>query len=665
MSFDPGLNYPPHGGLAGPSGSISSPTYSSAPTSADAPAAASTYPKIISIGGGYSVIYLNEQDEMMGGKIVADKEISAGTGGGGAATQGQLLSNQMDQQKLAQDSELFYQNMGYEKAKFNIQQQAQQAEAALAQANNTRDYAAAQHWNQVAQDLKQQQFQLDQNAQQFSQYKSLADLASNPRNFVQTFFMNRGQTPPPDVAKYGNTNMNASQIMPFQQFQQRMTGAAGGGVAAAPSAPTYSNPVVSQTGAQYPQGTQLSPSGTGVYGSSYQGLSGFDAATGKPRLSPTDPDAAGLMAKNPGMYAMTSPEEVMKYLPQKQPTMYARGGKLRMMGPHAVINLMTGKTVAIAGEQGPENAYFDGAAIIDPNMETDPYGGLSQYMPGYEPGAQVGVESTQTQQTGSQYLPGSEPTPYDVPTIPTQSWTQTDLAAMIAAANAGNTQTSGMTGGTTYESTPYTNYQQPITAQPAATTTTQGPIIDYNYEPTPTPEAPPVIQNSLAAVTPQSAIAQPGAVPQSNYQTGETSYSPMSPVSNITPASVAPAGTFGQPIASKMPTYLGGENFQAASPVTEAVRNLPFMQRVWAQGRGDPTQGTNTPQRTDLPPDLPLISSMAWQQLAPSEQQAFLSYVSSLGISPEDYLAMIQQNSPTGGASYQPLFGNQTPYARQ
>src|SRR6185503_7473085 len=364
MTIDPRLAAGLGGGGLGPSTPFTQRSYAAsnpAPSPVADPSAAPTYPKIISIGGGYSVIYLNEQDEMMGGKIVADKEISGG-GGGGAATQGQLMANQMDQQKLAQDSELFFQNMGYEKAKFNIQQQAQQAEAALAQANNTRDYAAAQHWNQVAQDLKQQQFQLDQQAQQFSQYKSLADLASNPRNFVQTFFMNRGQTPPPDVAKYGNTNMNASQIMPFQQFQQRMTGAAGGGVAAAPSAPTYSNPVVSQTGAQYPQGTQLSANGSGVYGDSYSGLSGFDRATGKPRLSPNDPDAAGLMAKNPGMYVMTSPEEAMKYLPQKQPAMYAKGGRLHMMGPHAVINLMTGKTVAIAGEQGPENAYFDGAA---------------------------------------------------------------------------------------------------------------------------------------------------------------------------------------------------------------------------------------------------------------------------------------------------------------
>jgi hypothetical protein len=89
------------------------------------------------------------------------------------------------------------------------------------------------------------------------------------------------------------------------------------------------------------------------------------------------------------------------------------------------------------------------------------------------------------------------------------------------------------------------------------------------------------------------------------------------------------------------------------------------MQRIWAQGRGDPTQGTNTPQRTDLPPDLPLVSQLAWQQLSPSEQQALLSYVSSLGVTPEDYLALIQQNSPMGGPAQSPVFGNYAGYSRQ
>jgi hypothetical protein len=44
-----------------------------------------------------------------------------------------------------------------------------------------------------------------------------------------------------------------------------------------------------------------------------------------------------------------------------------------------------------------------------------------QYLPGYEPGANVGVESVTTQPTGSQYQPGSEPTPYSPAPIPSGS----------------------------------------------------------------------------------------------------------------------------------------------------------------------------------------------------------------------------------------------------
>jgi hypothetical protein len=560
----------------------------------------------------------------------------------------------LQRQQLAQNDEQFYQNMGYEKARFGIEQEQRRAEVALAEARNNRDFAAEQHWNQVTSDLKQRQFQLEQQKQSFDQYNTLATLASNPRNFVQTFFMNRGFQAPPDVARYGNTPADASQLMPFSQFFQKQMGApAISSPQAQPSAPTYQNPVTSATGAQYPQGTQLAQAGNSVYGSSYQGLSGFDAATGKPRLSPNDPDAAGLMARNPGMYAMTSQEEAMKYLPQTR--QFAKGGVLQMMGPHAVVDLITGKMVALAGEAGPEKAYFDGAAIIDPSMEVDPYV-VDPMSAGPSAGEAPFVAS------GLKVPGGGLAYPADQTYTQGNDWNQTTSAfseqvqqPTQMALGSGLTPQIGQLPQQfqlTPEQQEYIRQQSLATAQvnansarPATTTTgTTG-----------TTQLPPSIVN------------QPTSLPQT--QNGATTYSTSAPTSNISPRDVAPAGTFGQPVPAQRPSYLAGEDFQGQSGILQALQASgavpPFLQRLFAQGRGDATFGTNTPQRTDLPPDLPLISSLAWQQLSPSEQQAMLSFVSSLGVTPEDYLNLIQQFSPSGGSAQSPLFGNYATYSRQ
>jgi hypothetical protein len=113
-----------------------------------------------------------------------------------------------------------------------------------------------------------------------------------------------------------------------------------------------------------------------------------------------------------------------------------------------------------------------------------------------------------------------------------------------------------------------------------------------------------------------------------------------------------------QPFA---PNYLPGEDVSRGNPLA-ALKSAnavpPFLSRLFAQAQGDQTQGTNVNQQAHLPPDVPLMSSMAWAQLSPSEQQGFLSYVSSYGVSPDDYLAMVQAASPQGGSSRYPLFGN-------
>jgi hypothetical protein len=235
---------------------------------------------------------------------------------------------------------------------------------------HTQNFAQSQEQNRLAEQqrqyqlalqrfgLDQQQLGLSQQAQDFSQYTKLADLASNPRNYVQTFFMNRGQTPPPDVARYGNTTQTAADIMPFGQWQaqhQQSSPQVSAGVSSPsrPALPTPGNP-------------------TPGYGDAYSGANHFNR-DGTITLAPNDPDAPGLIAKNPGMYRAGGAQEQAFLQPptdrlfhDRGVPMMARGGNVTMYVPHALINLATGKTVAIAGEAGRETAHFDGAAIIDP-----------------------------------------------------------------------------------------------------------------------------------------------------------------------------------------------------------------------------------------------------------------------------------------------------------
>jgi len=84
----------------------------------------------------------------------------------------------------------------------------------------------------------------------------------------------------------------------------------------------------------------------------------------------------------------------------------------------------------------------------------------------------------------------------------------------------------------------------------------------------------------------------------------------------------------------------------------------PFLSRLFAQARGDQSQGTDRPQFTNIPSEVPLVSKLAWTQMQPTEQQAFLSYISAYGIAPEDYFAMVESSSPQGGRTPGAGFGN-------
>src|SRR5207245_442495 len=66
----------------------------------------------------------------------------------------------------------------------------------------------------------QQRQDLDVQKQQYDQYNKLSELASNPRNFVESFFRHRGFQPPADVARYSN-QQPMNQGTTFQDFLQR------------------------------------------------------------------------------------------------------------------------------------------------------------------------------------------------------------------------------------------------------------------------------------------------------------------------------------------------------------------------------------------------------------------------------------------------------------
>lgn len=74
----------------------------------------------------------------------------------------------------------------------------------------------------------------------------------------------------------------------------------------------------------------------------------------------------------------------------------------------------------------------------------------------------------------------------------------------------------------------------------------------------------------------------------------------------------------------------------------------PFLQRIYGQQQDNAAFGTNTTQRFALPQGVPLVSSMAFQQMSPSEREALLSLISASGIDPADYLSQMSNLVPSG-----------------
>jgi hypothetical protein len=360
---------------------------------------------------------------------------------------------------------------------------------------------------------------------------------------------------------------------------------------------------------------------------------------------------------------MTTPEQAAPYLPKQM----GGGGSVHMTAPHALVNLLSGKVAAIAGEAGPETAKFDGAVIIDPNKDSTPTGYGDPVLP-QEPLPPLGGVGTGAGALGTAL--GSPAPSVGAPAAaaaPAMNWTPADLQAMIAAANAANAapppvgQPAGAVG-TAAAPAPHEVVAPapPLPPQLTPQASPLGPALGPAAAPAPTlvpPPAPP----PTPVVPPASPFelptgVQPGPVTQTAPNPGP------SPAPVVTPTNIPnPTPSFNIPdFLRQTPSGLGRtpkflpENLASEDPIIAQMLQQgafpPFLQRIFAQKQGLAGLGTNVPQQTDLPPGVPLVSKLAFAQMTPSEQAAFTSFISAHGLTPEDYFSMVEAASPQGGA---------------
>lgn len=572
---------------------------------------------------------------------------------------------------------------------------------------------------------------LTQQQQQFDQFTKLSDLAANPRNFMQTFFLHRGFQPPAGSAAYGN-GYALPDFMGGKTSAASASGPVGGkfttgsgtaapvnraggastpglfGSAANPNpmpTPTYAGPAITELKAGATTPTPISQyhapivsngvvqgQGQGAVGQQFQGVMGTpiafndhaDAAivgapggldqpkqlygAGGPYYGPNNVNAPTAFAKggitpepimgvgmhsNPTMFHALSQSPGHKYLIGEEgpegvvPANYlpkflqSRHGKQALMhepmpsGDLASSDTNYGTNVGGMGTtyaNGGVIAYGDGGMIGPPEGASGgdmmamfaaggPLGMPSQAMQAAMrsplmgrtmDGGAMGVTGDITAFAGG----GSLGTPGGYTATPEM---QQDYAKQTQDYLAKNGSMSGFTP---------TAYSAP---QP--TTTTPEPAEDY-IPPTPTPTY------SAPASSYGSQSIQTGAksIISATPNTSSTYSSPVTP---------APAVTAQQPTAtsntnpySTNPTYSG--TVSPYDQLSQAGAIPPFLSRVMAQGAGNQAYGTNLPQMAYLPPGVPLVSQLAYDQMSPSEQQALQSYVSSYGVTPEDYLAQIK-----------------------
>lgn len=560
-------------------------------------------PKVTSLGNGYSLIEWTDEIGMSHSQIVPDKD--AATIAAQAAASATGINAEVTR---ARDAATAAHN-----AAVLALEQGNAAAAREQFAVSSKELARAH-------DIEQQNYlaqqQLASHKFGFDVYNKLAKLASNPRNYMEQFFRLRGQPAPTGSAQYGNTPVTGPGLATFEQFLPQflkatglggayaanaVTGSAGTaaanpraggafmpglfGSAANPNpmpTPVQAGPAITelQAGATTPNipSQYISPTGQGALGQQFQGVQGTPIAF----------NAHG------GADIIGAPGGLDQ--PRQLPKQYAKGGEMTMTAPHAIVNLLSGKVSAIAGEQPgrgpqgfvPEQAKFSGQAVIDPTFKEDS-------------------------------LPPSQPTPSDIPVISGDTTIQVPFTPMPLLPPSG---------------------LQPLTPLPHATDVLAPPMPPTLPKPPP-PEGPDTV---AAPAAPPTTVAAPPPLP------------PPNPVPNFSPnflqqllgLSSTPSGL------GKNPAFLPEDEAAKDAIVGSLIQAgsfPPFLQRLYGQQRGLPGLGTNVPQQTNLPNGLPLASRLALSQMNPSELAAFQSFISAHGLDWNDYLAMVDAASPQGGGS--------------
>jgi len=684
--------------------------------------------------GGHSVLF----DPSTGAIIKDFGPVATGAGSSNSGFYSAGLQAQSAAAELAERQRQFNEKFGYDKA-VNDQQYGLRA-GDLSGYMNGAPTLARDQLNQ-----NQSQFQSKQALDYFTQ---LSNEAANPRNYIESFFKQRGELAP--AAAQGQGNVAAIQrYLPFLLGSQstatsgapsasmargtnQTIGAQGPAVANfvppwALGTPANTSPNPNPITASAPM-TRVgasdlgSPTTTdmpgGAPGQVFRGVGNQGPAFGIAFNEHADapitgtPGAMNQPANVGGGY--TADDATKEAYVKSVGGQYARGGII----PEPVVGrgTMSGKTYTFGepdprtGRPRPEgvvpanilpkflkrragamvapgqpiHSYALGGIIGDPYTTPDPYDAPPPAPPSPDPYS--GGSSTPD--------PGYTTGPYAGP-----GGYQPD-PSVVAPFTGGSLPSSptGMQGTGTGVATPG-GYYGPTTPTPTPTTTPSSPAPDALATPGPAPLAGPA---PTGAVTPQvdptsllpPFVTQPQGLPQASnnwnsslaqkpWQTDATMpggtpgpvYGPGAGFGSQTggltggifPRDVTPPGTFGHVTPGLTPQFLPGEdtNNSVLSQLQQSGAVPPFLTRLFGQARGDQTFGTNTPQRMDLPKDVPLVSSLQYSLMTPSEQQALLSFVSAYGVSPDDYLALIKQYSPTGGASSQPTFGNQFQPVRQ
>ncbi len=678
----------------------------------------STAPRTVDLGNGSSLVsYYDPYLETWRSQVVSNRELPQGAQGDPQLAQRQAFEAAQNQIALAERQRQFNEQFGMDKARGDQQQQIAQGNLQLGQSR-----------------LGEDQRQFDAG-QALNYYKYLSELASNPRNFVQSLFAQRGQVAP--AAANGQGNVDAIQrYLPFLLGGAQTQTQAAPNTATVRMQPYLQDSPMAQPANRFAGGVDL--------------VAQTNARQGMPQSAPAPMPRAQMSS------VTTTPTTIdygqMAGQTVNTPTQALSNGQTATLAYNAPVTQ--------SGIQANEDAANGVARVTDPFGNERTYGG-GQYAKGGiipEPVVGRGVVSGQPYTFGEKGPEAVIPSNMLPKFLEGRHGKTVDGTRSYALGGDLGYDSSGWSPANPYEYPDYTSDYGPPTYEqfianpgnyggsvapepmgPVAATPTDGYATDpygvgaYTgggfsvghdyvaetnqlvsggggpYEPSPTggggtsgggaaeptnPFGEPIETPTTPGATPVAVPSTPVAVGGGGpYKGGPIGAEPTAdpsqyipqfvrpPVSQpqgngtysgslggVTPADVAPPGTFNSQSQSQpLPTYLPGED-SGIGGVLAQLRSLnavpPFLTRLFAQSQGDASQGTNIPQPNTLPKDVPLISSMAYSQMNPSEQQALLSYVSAYGVTPDDYLAMIRANSPQGGTAQAPLFGNRFAYSR-